>query len=161
MNFKNWFKKAETFIPKDDLNHIYPYNMLRSLMESPMPKPIVTFDFDDTLCSEEGIPNEAMIKLVRKYSDDGCKCYIVTARNKSHESPKWIAQNEPKRTRVKDFIEEFDLPIKQVHFTNHAPKGPLLAKLGSILHFDDHEDQIASCKEHGIKVFHPDDIASL
>lgn len=126
-----------------------------------MPKPIVTFDFDDTLCSEDGIPNEEMIQLVKKYADAGCKCYIVTARNRAHESPKWISKNSPGRTRVKDFIQEFDLPIKQVHFTNHAPKGPLLAKMGSALHFDDHEDQIASCEEYGIKVYHPNDIASL
>ncbi len=119
---------------------------------------IATFDFDDTLCSEEGVPNHEIIKLVKSYSQKGYKCYIVTARNKSHDTKKWIKENNPKRVRISDFINLFNLPIEKVYYTNHALKGPLLAKLGSEVHYDDHEDQIKSCKEHKIKVYHPNNI---
>lgn len=116
-----------------------------------MPKPIVTFDFDDTLCIEkDGSPNLEMIELVRKYAAEGYKCYIVTARNKAHESVKWINNNGGTRVRIKDFIKEYKLPIKQCHFTNHEPKGPYLKKIGAVKHYDDHDEQLASAAEYGI-----------
>jgi hydroxymethylpyrimidine pyrophosphatase-like HAD family hydrolase len=119
---------------------------------------IATFDFDDTLCSEEGIPNLEIINLVKNYFKKGYKCYIVTARNKSHDTKKWIKENNPKRVRILDFIKIFELPIEKIYYTNHELKGPILAKLGSKVHYDDHEDQIKSCKEHKIKVYHPNNI---
>lgn len=120
-----------------------------------MPKPIVSFDFDDTLCMEEdGSPNIQMLDIVRKYAAEGFKCYIVTARNKSHESKKWIKNNKPNRVRIKDFIKEHNLPIKQCHFTNHEPKGSYLKKIGSTKHYDDHIEQIASAIEYGIEAIH-------
>ena len=123
-----------------------------------MPKQIITFDFDDTLCMSDGTPNMPMLDLVRKYAEEGFKCYIVTARNKKHESLKWMQKNSPNRVAVKDFIKEYDLPIKQCHFTNHEPKGPVLNKIGSIKHYDDHDEQIESAKEYGIEAIHPKDI---
>jgi len=117
-----------------------------------MPKPIVSFDFDDTLCMEkDGSPNLPMLELVRKYAADGYKCYIVTARNKAHESIRWINKHEKTRVRIKDFIKKYDLPIKQCHFTNHEPKGFYLKKIGAIKHYDDHDEQLTSAKEHGIE----------
>ena len=116
-----------------------------------MPKPIVTFDFDDTLCMEDGTPNLVMMGLVHKYAAEGYKCYIVTARNKAHESLKWIKKNNSERIRVKDFIMDNQLPIKQCHFTNHEPKGPVLKRIGSVRHYDDHDEQLESAKEYGIE----------
>lgn len=116
-----------------------------------MPKPIVSFDFDDTLCMEDGTPNFPMMGLVHQFAADGYKCYIVTARNKAHESKRWIVKNGGTRTRVKDFIREYNLPIKQCHFTNHEPKGPVLKEIGVVIHYDDHPEQIASAEEHGIE----------
>lgn len=116
-----------------------------------MPKKVVTFDFDNTLCMEDGTPNVPMMDLVRKHAAEGYKCYIVTSRNKSHESRKWITENQPDRIRVKDFIKEHNLPIKQCHFTNHFDKGPFLFQIESVLHYDDHPEELKSAKEHGIQ----------
>jgi acid phosphatase class B len=116
---------------------------------------VIAFDFDDTLCMKDGTPNHAMMDLVRKYAEEGCKCYVVTARNRDHESIKWIANNQPDRVRVKDFIREHNLPIKQCHFTNHEPKGPMLRKIGASLHYDDKLEHIHSAAEYGIKALHP------
>lgn len=116
-----------------------------------MSKKVVTFDFDDTLCMADGTPNVPMMNLVRQYAADGYKCYIMTARDRKHESKKWIAENQPNRIRVKDFIKEHDLPIKQCHFTNHFDKGPFLFQVESVLHYDDHPEQLKSAREHGIE----------
>lgn len=118
-------------------------------------KRIITFDFDNTLCNQDGTPNHAMLDVVRKHAAEGCKCYIVTARNKAHEAPGWIQKNQPGRVRVKDFVKEYDLPIKQCHFTNHELKGPVLWNIGSSLHYDDKPDHHRSCQEHGIEALHP------
>jgi len=112
---------------------------------------IISFDFDDTLCMEDGTPNLVMMGLVHKYAAEGFKCYIVTARNKAHESVKWINKNGGTRVRVKDFIKDNQLPIKQCHFTNHEPKGAYLKKLGAVKHYDDHDEQLASAAEHGVE----------
>jgi hypothetical protein len=121
-----------------------------------MSKKVVSFDFDDTLCMADGSPNAKMMDLVRKYAQEGFKCYIVTARNKQHESSKWIRENQPDRVRVKDFIKEHDLPIKQVHFTNHIEKGPILFQIESIRHYDDSHEHLKSAREHGIEAIHPE-----
>lgn len=112
---------------------------------------IVSFDFDDTLCLHDGSPNHPMLDLVRKYASEGCKCYVVTARNKSHETPGWIQGNQPGRVRVKKFIKEHQLPIKQCHFTNHELKGPTLWRIGASLHYDDKACHLRSALEHGIE----------
>lgn len=114
-------------------------------------KKVVTFDFDDTLCMKDGSPNEEMLKLVHKHAQEGKKCYIVTARNKDHESKTWWNDNEPGRTPVKEFVKRHGLPIKQCHFTNHNLKGPTLKRLGSTLHYDDKEEELQSAKDHGIE----------
>jgi hypothetical protein len=116
---------------------------------------VVSFDFDDTLCMEDGSPNHPMLDLVRKHAEEGCKCYIVTARNRDHESPFWINRNQPGRVRVKDFIKEHGLPIKQCHFTNHELKGPVLWKIGASLHYDDRPEQLRSAQEHGVEAREP------
>jgi len=112
---------------------------------------IISFDFDNTLCREDGTPNEKVLELVRKYAEEGCKCYIVTARTRHHESRTWIAKNEPNRVRVKDFIKKHSLPIKQCHFTAHELKGNTLFRIGAAIHYDDQPEHIKSAKEYGIE----------
>jgi hypothetical protein len=112
---------------------------------------IVCFDFDNTLCMKAGDPNHEMIEKVKKYHEQGYRCYIVTARNKAHEATRWIQNNEPNRIRVKDFIKDHQLPIKQCHFLNHQPKGPVLKRIGAFKHYDDELEQIESAKEYGIQ----------
>lgn len=116
-----------------------------------MPKSVVSFDFDDTLCMTDGTPNQFMIDLTREYSAQGFKVYIVTARHRTHESKAWIAQFQPSRIRVKDFVKEHNIPIKQCHFTNGELKGHLLADLKCCIHFDDSIDELNSAMRYGIK----------
>lgn len=111
---------------------------------------IVSFDFDDTLCMRSGEANKHMMDLLRYYDENGYRCYIVTARNRLHENAKWINKNQPDRVRVKDFIKEHKLPVKQTHFCNHEPKGPILKKIGVYKHYDDEIEQVLSAREHGI-----------
>lgn len=111
---------------------------------------IVSFDFDDTLCMEDGTPNVTMIELVKSYYLKGFKCIIVTARNKKHETVTWIRKNNPKRISVQAFIEKHKLPIVECHFLNHAPKGPRLRKRGVAIHYDDRENEIQSAIDFGI-----------
>ena len=112
---------------------------------------IVTFDFDQTILLEDNSINHEMVTIIRFHAEQGHKCYIVTARCKEHETKKWMAANQPDRVRVKDFIELHNLPIKQVHFTNHEPKGATLWRVGSTLHYDDKPEEIRSAKDYGIK----------
>lgn len=112
---------------------------------------IVSFDFDDTLYMRTGEVNQEMVDLVRDYDQQGYRCYIVTARNKNHENIKWIKENQPDRMRIKEFIKLENLPIKQTHFCNHAPKGPILKRIGVYKHYDDEVEQINTALEHGIE----------
>lgn len=114
-------------------------------------KQVISFGFDGTLCLEDGTPNKVMMELVKKYAASGYKCYVVTSRTRTHESKRWIADHEPDRIRVKDFIKENNLPIKQCHFTNGFDKGPVLYQIQSIRHYDHQPEQLKSAKEHGIE----------
>lgn len=117
---------------------------------------VVTFDFDDTLCYLDGRPEPKMIALVHHHHSQGHECHIVTARNKINEANR--STGFLSVVRIQDFIEEHNLPIKEVHFTAHTPKGPTLRKLGAVRHYDDDFDQLESAKEHGVEGIHPDTI---
>lgn len=116
---------------------------------------IVSFDFDNTLCMNDGTPNHPMLEIVRKHATDGYKCYIVTARNRDEESKKWVAEHDPTKVRIKDFIKEHDLPIKQCHFTSHELKGRTLWTIGACKHYDDRFDQRHSATLFGIEALEP------
>ena len=122
---------------------------------------IMSFDFDDTLCMEkDGSPNPVMVGLVHKYAAEGFKCYIVTARNKAHESTKWIKENGGKRVRIKDFIKDNQLPINQCFYTNHAPKSDVLLTCNAIMHYDDCDIVLQELKDKNIpckKTLNPND----
>lgn len=123
-----------------------------------MSRSIISFDFDDTLCMEDGTPNYNMMNLVFHYASKGYKCYIVTSRNQEHEDFTWIKENEKSRIRVHDFIQTHNLPIVECIYTNHEPKGPILKKLNSIKHYDNDEDELESalnCGVIGIKALLP------
>lgn len=106
---------------------------------------IISFDFDDTLCMSSGFPNFPMINKVKSYSKKGNTCIIVTARNKDNEF------DQPNRILIQDFLKCYNIPIKDVYFTNHALKGPVLKKLKASKHYDDNEEQLNSAKNSGIK----------
>jgi hypothetical protein len=116
---------------------------------------IVSFDFDNTLCMDDGTPNYPMLDIVRQHAEEDYKCYIVTARNRDHESKKWIAENDPNRVRIKDFIKKHELPIKQCHFTDQQLKGRVLWTIGACRHYDDRFDQRHSASLFGIEALEP------
>ena len=121
-----------------------------------------SFDFDDTLCGEKtGIPNPVMIELLHKHFSDGCDIYIVTARDERHECEEWQINFMPNRVLIKEFIKQHKLPVKEIHYTCHEPKGWLLKELGIELHYDDSLTQLESAKEHGIEAIHPKDVENL
>lgn len=114
----------------------------------------VSFDFDDTLClSTDGgnAPNPEIVSLLMKHHADGERCIIITARDPEHESDEWIAENEPHRIKVSDFVRAHNLPVERVVFTNHEPKGPVCLRNNVRLHYDDREDEIVSCSGCGVK----------
>ena len=124
--------------------------------------PVIAFDFDNTLTVERhGIPvgwNEQTLQLLRDHAAQGHKVIIVTAR----VGKRWdhqLSQHGRKKfgthPLVYATIKEFNLPVKEVYFTNGKPKGPLLRKLGVALLYDDNEAQQASAQRHGIEVIVP------
>lgn len=122
----------------------------------------ISFDFDDTLCGEKtGIPNHIMIEILHKHFADGHDIYIVTARDERHETEEWQINFMPNRVLIKEFIKEHKLPIREIHYTCHEPKGPLLKELEIDLHYDDSLTHLNSCKEHGIEAIHPKDMEQL
>ena len=116
----------------------------------------ISFDFDDTLCMLDGTPNHKMIQTVHDHHGRGHECHIVTARHRPNEKIQDLT-----RILVKDFIKQYKLPIVDVHFTSHMPKGPLLKILGIKRHYDDNLEQLSSVKDHGIEAIHPDHQAFL
>ena len=112
---------------------------------------IISFDFDDTLCVD-GKPNKSIVDKVINHHRNGDKCIIVTARDPNHEKDSWIKENEPKRTKVLDFIKIHNLPISKIIFTNHKLKGPILKNHDVYMHFDDKDEELNSAKENGIQI---------
>jgi acid phosphatase class B len=92
-----------------------------------------------------------MISKLINHHKDGDKCIIVTARDPEHEKDEWIQKNEPKRTKVIDFVKKHNLPISKIIFTNHKPKGPILKSHNVYMHFDDKDEEIDSANNNGIK----------
>jgi hypothetical protein len=112
---------------------------------------IVCFDFDETLCYTDGTPNHVMIAKLHAHAEAGDICHVVTARSGRNESQEARDRLYPGMVAVRDFIEAYKLPIAQVFFANHNPKGPLLQRLGAVLFYDDSPDELASAREHGIE----------
>lgn len=127
---------------------------------------LVSFDFDDTMtqpvwvaeneCWEGRGPRTEMLQKMRDHHAQGHTVIIVTARDEDSE------RERAKRgeVTVAGFIRQHNLPVSDVYFTSHAPKGPLLAQLGVSLHYDDSPDDLDSAKNSGIQVqqvLHPAD----
>jgi acid phosphatase class B len=107
---------------------------------------VISFDFDDTICMANCVPNYKIIKLINNYVSQGYRCVIVTARNIEHEKLK----NGIDDISVLDFCKKYNVLIKDFVFTNHKYKGPFLRDIGAIKHYDDSIVHLESAKEHGI-----------
>ena len=129
---------------------------------SSMPKKRISFDFDNTLtqCHTDhrghvihytSEPNWANIQKLKDYAAQGYEVGIVTARSEDYETGG--PQNQGGMS-VFEFVEEYELPVSFIHFTNGEPKGPHLIDHQIDLHHDDQQHEIDSCNEHGVNVEH-------
>jgi acid phosphatase class B len=103
---------------------------------------IVSFDFDDTIYLSTGDPHGETVDKMRQYHQEGHRIVIVTV---------WVAENQPSRITVPQFIAKHALPVEDIHYANHTPKGPILQRIGAIRHYDDEEEQLQSAREYGIE----------
>jgi hypothetical protein len=123
-----------------------------------MEQKVITVDFDLTLASEEltsngwmyfgsGIlhPIPEVIDYVRQMVEDGCEVHIVTYRN-DEDIPE-----------VREFVDKWGIPIKEIHNTNKGSKIPVLQRLGSTLHIDDHLSTVIEIEKAGITCLLVDD----
>ena len=101
----------------------------------------VSFDFDDTI-HLEGEINYSVRNHIFDHHEAGHKIYIITARSGREDT--WFP-------KIRKFVREYSLPIEDVIFTNHYPKGPFAKELGIELHYDDKLDHLDSCLELGIR----------
>ena len=123
---------------------------------------VISFDFDDciyiTVWERRGDKwygteqlNEKLVNKMRRYAEAGHEIVIVSYRSPKHENNEWIMQYMPSRVLIEEYVKKHELPVKKIYYTNHEPKGPLLKKIGCVLHFDDDLDAIYSAEEHGIR----------
>jgi acid phosphatase class B len=115
---------------------------------------IISFDFDETLVRRTPTgyqPHHEVIRLLRDHEKKGHTIVIVTYRNPDHENIDWLTFYDPNRVPITNFVQEQKLPIAQVYYTKHQPKGPLLKSLGVTLHYDDDQGAIDSAEEHGVR----------
>jgi hypothetical protein len=109
---------------------------------------IISFDFDDTLAVYETIGMQEVflcckpiyVDLVKEYHALGCECIILTART----------EKEFNEIEIRRFIENHDLPIKKIIYTNHLPKGIYAYENSVKMHYDDDNYQLDSVKEYGV-----------
>lgn len=106
---------------------------------------VVTFDFDHTLLFEIGEPNEEGIAHFRRHMAAGDECHVVTSR---------ISANQVMAREIPDFLKAHGLKAESIVFTEGHDKLGHLRKLGSDLHFDDDEHEIALCRNAGIECVH-------
>jgi len=130
----------------------------------------ITFAWDNTIC----IPrwdhhkrqwalgykiNHDVTRIICNFFRQGYDIGIVTSRIESNETemetcpiPLFPRSNATTQAlRLHKTIDMNELPIKKVFFTNGKEKGPLLKKIGSVLHFDHDKKQLDSARKYGIK----------
>lgn len=111
----------------------------------------VGFDFDDTICVD-GVLTYMAAMAIRQHAENGDDLVVITSRNPDHDNPNWAMEFSPTRTLVRDFLEINKIPISNVVFTNHAPKGPVCRAMGLDLFYDNDIVERASCLECGVSV---------
>ena len=131
---------------------------------------VITFDFDNTIVKsfengQEGEENYQfgglnleIIKRIKKFKKSGATVLVVTSRHQAKEEPE---------TSVKRMLDNLNLEVDGVFYTNGKEKAQKLYELGSTLHYDDdakeHEAINAYRNLHGsfdISVKYPDELLS-
>jgi FMN phosphatase YigB (HAD superfamily) len=121
-------------------------------------KQVVTFDFDDTLSKSDfnddtGTwkhtgPHEPMIKRIKEFiNEPNTSVYVITSRYEDREDKS--LKNEDQRS-VREFLDDHNLRVDGVFFTNGQPKIETLLKLGSSMHHDDDPEDILDAQQAGI-----------
>jgi hypothetical protein len=117
---------------------------------------IYSFDFDNTLIRyhtlEDGDveylgPHEENIALLKDLAAQGNKVIIVTSRSKLNR-PKYDWDLAP---TPEEAIQEFGLPVEEVHYTYGNLKADKLMELGVTKHWDDDDDEVAAAWAAGIE----------
>jgi hypothetical protein len=121
-------------------------------------KQLITFDFDDTLFSfseekvgmlwaatEVLVPIQKIHDLLWEKHEEGYIIDIVTSRET------WDMQE------VRDYVEEYELPIRNTECTRGRLKSPVLKAIGSTLHIDDLLSVAIDCRMNDIPVLLVDD----
>jgi len=135
-----WYKKR-TIVAEDEDN---------------LEQSIYSFDFDNTLIRYETLedgdveylgPHEENIALLKDLAAQGNKVIIVTSRSRP-KKPKFEWDEAP---TPEEAIQEFDLPVEEVHYTYGNLKADKLMELGVSKHWDDDEDEIAAAWAAGIE----------
>jgi hypothetical protein len=115
-------------------------------------KPVICFDFDNTLAMEtyesngwlmigngQLKPIEKICDMVHEKHNEGFECHIVTFRE-DHHIPE-----------VEAFIKQHKLPIKAIHNSSNRSKVPILKKLNAVLMIDDMLEVCVSCRMNNIE----------
>jgi hypothetical protein len=95
--------------------------------------------------SEALLPIQKVHDLLWEKHKEGYIIDIITARESC---------NLPE---VKQYIEEYKLPIRHVEATAGRPKSPILKMSKSVLHVDDMVTVAVDCKMNGINILLVDD----
>jgi len=108
-------------------------------------RPLVTFDFDGTIKRHGFDPEDGCfsrdcgldpqaLQAIRIFANEGVSVHIVTSRRPST------------RKEVEEFVVNNNLSqfISGIHFTDGELKKAILARLGSIQHFDDDPEELAA-----------------
>jgi hypothetical protein len=121
-------------------------------------KGVISVDFDDTLAclsdEKQGLlwcvsdilePNQKILDLIHEKVKEGYVVDIVTARDR------WALGE------VRDFIEQHNVPIRNIHYTAGAIKTSILKQIGSVLHLDDALHHVIDAEINGIECLLVDD----
>ena len=117
---------------------------------------LYSFDYDNTLIRyhtlEDGDveylgPHEENIALLKDLAAQGNKVIIVTSRSPLRR-PKYEWDKAP---TPEEAIQEFGLPVEEVHYTYGNLKADKLMELGVTKHWDDDDDEIAAAWAAGIE----------
>ena len=134
-----WYKKQVIVVEDDNLE-----------------QNIYSFDFDNTLIRYETLedgdveylgPHEENIALLKDLAAQGNKIIIVTSRSKLNR-PKYEWDKAP---TPEEAIQEFGLPVEEVHYTYGNLKADKLMELGVSKHWDDDDDEVAAAWAAGIE----------
>ena len=106
------------------------------------------YDEEEELWTSGLEPNKKTISALKKFASKGYEVKIVTSRHGTGKHKKDVAT----------FAKKYNLPIKDIIFTNGKDKVHTLLRIKSVLHYDDDPHELSLIKSKGIKtiqIVHP------